>query len=130
GPDPGQKPERKGQCFFLFLSGKQIGFLNQICYNNSLWKKQGKGGGNCGKERKVFIKDRIYPDLSRMCHWTGKCLAVSVYYGTVWRGGVCAGLSVLPVDSGTADPGHGVLCRTGQPEKHCPFFSGAGAERQ
>ena len=43
-----------------------------------------------------MVPGLVYPDFRRMCHWTGKRVAFSVYYRTVRRSYVCADLFMLP----------------------------------
>ena len=43
-------------------------------------------------KRKIWLKAGIYPDFSRLCHRSGECLAVPVYYRKIRWSSICIDL--------------------------------------
>ena len=64
----------------------------------------------------------IYPDLSGMCHWLGKCLAFSVYYRKVWRSSICSDLSAVSCSVGIANHGNGIRSGSWKSGKYCTIL--------
>lgn len=60
------------------------------------------------RKRKICLAPGIYPDFGRMRHRHRQRMAVPIYYRSVRRRSVCAGLSAVPYYSGIADHGDGV----------------------
>ena len=63
-------------------------------------------------KRKIWLKAGIYPDFSRLCHRSGECLAVPVYYRKIRWGSICIDLFGISGAFGAADHGHVICCRT------------------
>ena len=74
------------------------------------------------EREKFFFKDWFYPDFSRLCHRTRKCMEISLYHGKIRRCGICADLFILFACFRTSDYGNGIFRGKSKPEKYCNIF--------
>ena len=105
-------PEKTGEMkyFYSYCLNGCLGFVKT-------WLET---GGN--ETREIWLTSGIYPDLSGMCHWLGKCLAFSVYYRRVWRSSICSALSAVSCSVGIANHGNGIRSGSWKSGKYCTIL--------
>ena len=84
--------------------------------------KEGREDNSRNETREIWLTSGIYPDLSGMCHWLGKCLAFSVYYRKVWRSSICSDLSAVSCSVGIANHGDGIRSGSWKSGKYCTIL--------